>query len=90
MLPTGQIDPGMVLQPSGLAALSIVAGLIMGWVAATIVCGVLVTLLDIRDDINDRLPRQIRRRDRKFEALAGDAGASSFAPPLAFCPGGFT
>ena len=57
MLPTGQIDPGMVLQPSGLAALSIVAGLIMGWVAATIVCGVLVTLLDIRDDINDRLPR---------------------------------
>jgi hypothetical protein len=23
---------------------------------ATIVCGLLVTLLDIRDDINDRLP----------------------------------
>ena len=23
----------------------------------TLVCGVLVTLLDIRDDINDRLPR---------------------------------
>jgi len=57
VLPTGQIDPGIVLQPSGLAALSIVAGLIMGWVAATLVCGVLVTLLDIRDDINDRLPR---------------------------------
>jgi hypothetical protein len=28
----------------------------MGWIAATLVCGVLVTLLDIRDDINDRLP----------------------------------
>ena len=54
---TGQLDPGMVLQPSGLAALAIVAGLIMGWVAATLICGVLVTLLDIRDDINDRLPR---------------------------------
>ena len=51
------LDPGMVLQPSGLAALSIVIGLIVGWIVATIVCGLLVTLLDIRDDINDRLPR---------------------------------
>ena len=51
------LDPGMQLQPSGLAALSIVLGLVMGWIAATLVCGVLVTLLDIRDDINDRLPR---------------------------------
>jgi hypothetical protein len=51
------LDPGMVLQPSGLSALSIVIGLIVGWIAATIICGVLVTLLDIRDDINDRLPR---------------------------------
>ena len=51
------IDPGMVLQPSALSALSIVIGLIVGWIAATLICGVLVTLLDIRDDINDRLPR---------------------------------
>jgi hypothetical protein len=51
------LDPGIALQPSGLSALSIVIGLIMGWVAATLICGVLVTLLDIRDDINDRLPR---------------------------------
>jgi hypothetical protein len=36
---------------------SIVAGLIIGWIAATLICGLLVTLLDIRDDINDRLPR---------------------------------
>jgi len=27
-----------------------------GWVAASLVCGLIVTLLDIRDDINDRLP----------------------------------
>jgi len=47
----------MVLQPSALSALSIVIGLIVGWIAATLICGVLVTLLDIRDDINDRLPR---------------------------------
>ena len=51
------VDPGMVLQPSALSALSIVIGLIVGWIAATLICGVLVTLLDIRDDINDRLPR---------------------------------
>jgi hypothetical protein len=44
------------LQDSGAAALSIVTGLVAGWFAATIICGVLVTLLDIRDDINDRLP----------------------------------
>ena len=37
--------------------MSIVLGLIAGWFVATIVCGVLVTLLDIRDDINDRLPK---------------------------------
>lgn len=27
-----------------------------GWVVASLVCGLIVTLLDIRDDINDRLP----------------------------------
>lgn len=27
-----------------------------GWVAASLVCGLIVTLMDIRDDINDRLP----------------------------------
>jgi hypothetical protein len=47
---------GNRLNPSGEAALSIVAGLISGWFLATIICGLLVTLLDIRDDINDRLP----------------------------------
>ena len=51
------MDRGMVLSDPSLSALSIVIGLIVGWVAATLICGVLVTLLDIRDDINDRLPR---------------------------------
>lgn len=60
---TGQIalkpvlDPGMVLTQPTLTAVSIVIGLIVGWIAATLICGLLVTLLDIRDDINDRLPR---------------------------------
>lgn len=27
-----------------------------GWIAASLVCGLIVTLLDIRDDLNDRLP----------------------------------
>lgn len=27
-----------------------------GWIAASIICGLIVTLMDIRDDINDRLP----------------------------------
>lgn len=27
-----------------------------GWIAASLICGLIVTLLDIRDDINDRLP----------------------------------
>ena len=47
---------GSHLQDSSLAAVSILVGLISGWFASTIICGVLVTLLDIRDDINDRLP----------------------------------
>lgn len=34
----------------------------LGWVAASLVCGLIVTLLDIRDDINDRLP-DARRDD---------------------------
>ena len=47
---------GSQLQDSGGTALAVVVGLIAGWFVATIVCGLLVTLLDIRDDINDRLP----------------------------------
>ena len=47
---------GQGLNASGEAAVSIIAGLVGGWFVATIVCGLLVTLLDIRDDLNDRLP----------------------------------
>lgn len=54
---TPKLDPGMELTQPTLTAVSIVAGVIIGWIAATLICGLLVTLLDIRDDINDRLPR---------------------------------
>jgi len=47
---------GSRLQESGSTALAVVVGLLAGWFISTIVCGLLVTLLDIRDDINDRLP----------------------------------
>lgn len=35
---------------------------VAGWIAASIICGLIVTFLDIRDDINDRLP-DARRDD---------------------------
>jgi hypothetical protein len=47
---------GTTLQDSAQTGLAIISGLIWGWLSATIICGILVTLLDIRDDINDRLP----------------------------------
>jgi len=36
--------------------LDVVAGLFVGWLASSLVCGLIVTILDIRDDLNDRLP----------------------------------
>ncbi|MEL6244034.1 MAG: hypothetical protein AAFS13_10970 [Pseudomonadota bacterium] len=27
-----------------------------GWIVASLICGLIVTLLDLRDDVNDRLP----------------------------------
>lgn len=47
---------GDTLNDAATAAIAIVYGLLSGWLAATLICGLLVTLLDIRDDINDRLP----------------------------------
>lgn len=47
---------GSRLNDAGEAAVSIFAGLASGWLGATLICGLLVTILDIRDDINDRLP----------------------------------
>ncbi|MEM6626738.1 MAG: hypothetical protein AAF719_08550 [Pseudomonadota bacterium] len=49
---------GRRLAPAGEVAVSLGVGLFAGWLAATIICGLIVTLLDIRDDINDRLPDQ--------------------------------
>ncbi|RIJ14379.1 hypothetical protein [Henriciella mobilis] len=43
-------------------ALEIGVGTLIGWISASLVCGLIVTLLDIRDDINDRLP-DARRDD---------------------------
>lgn len=47
---------GRRLTETGEGLLAIGSGLVAGWFAATILCGLIVTLLDIRDDINDRLP----------------------------------
>lgn len=48
---------GMAGRVLTLAAMSV-----LGWIAASVVGGLIVTLLDIRDDINDRLP-DARRDD---------------------------
>jgi len=39
-------------------ALDVVIGLVGGWLASSLVCGLIVTILDIRDDLNDRLPEE--------------------------------
>ncbi len=38
--------------------LDVVGGLFVGWLASSLVCGLIVTILDIRDDLNDRLPAE--------------------------------
>lgn len=47
--------------PAG-QALTLIAVSVGGWIVASLICGLIVTLLDIRDDINDRLP-DARRDD---------------------------
>ncbi len=47
---------GRRLTEAGEGLVAIVAGLVVGWFVSTILCGLIVTLLDIRDDLNDRLP----------------------------------
>lgn len=43
--------------PDTLAApVAIVGGILAGWIASSVVFGIIATLLDIRDDLNDRLP----------------------------------
>ena len=49
--------PGV--EAGGLASfLDIVFGLFAGWLASSLICGLIVTILDIRDDLNDRLPEE--------------------------------
>lgn len=50
------------LEGTPARVLEIALGTAAGWIAASLVCGLIVTLLDIRDDINDRLP-DARRDD---------------------------
>ncbi|MEQ9315349.1 MAG: hypothetical protein RLN72_05810 [Henriciella sp.] len=50
------------LEGTPARVLEIAVGAAVGWIAASLVCGLIVTLLDIRDDINDRLP-DARRDD---------------------------
>ncbi len=47
---------GRRLTETGEGIVAIAAGLMVGYFIATLLCGLIVTLLDIRDDINDRLP----------------------------------
>ena len=47
---------GRTLTDTGQGIVSIAVGLAFGYFVATLLCGLIVTLLDIRDDINDRLP----------------------------------
>jgi len=53
---------GLGLQGPVAAFLTLAGLTFLGWVAASLVCGLIVTFLDIRDDINDRLP-DARRDD---------------------------
>ena len=50
------------LEGPAARAIEIALGAAIGWIGASLVCGLIVTLLDIRDDINDRLP-DARRDD---------------------------
>jgi predicted aminopeptidase len=45
---------GLSQNLAGFIALLIGAGI--GYVVGSVVCGLIATILDIRDDINDRLP----------------------------------
>ncbi|WP_300393479.1 hypothetical protein [Henriciella sp.] len=55
---------GVIFALEGVAAqvVDVVVFTVAGWISASLVCGLIVTLLDIRDDINDRLP-DARRDD---------------------------
>lgn len=48
--------PGVAAGSNMAQALDVVLGFFGGWVVASVICGLIVTILDIRDDINDRLP----------------------------------
>jgi hypothetical protein len=45
---------GLPEQYAGAASIGL--GVLAGWIVSSVVFGIVATLLDIRDDINDRLP----------------------------------
>ena len=58
---TGYVNSEIISETFGLTGtasqvVSTLLGLLGGWIAGTLVAGLIVTLLDIRDDINDGLP----------------------------------
>mgnify|MGYP001388792971 CR=1 FL=1 len=57
---TGWINAELISEKTSLDLfrqpwVSAIFGLFMGWVIATLVAGLIITLLDIRDDVNDML-----------------------------------
>jgi len=63
MVMKGQMMTDLLGVTGGMAQLlTFVVLAVGGWIVASVVGGLIVTLLDIRDDINDRLP-DARRDD---------------------------
>ncbi|NQY15445.1 MAG: hypothetical protein HRT81_16545 [Henriciella sp.] len=62
VLETSSVEILFKIQGPIAQFLTLVGVSFLGWVAASLVCGLIVTFLDIRDDINDRLP-DARRDD---------------------------
>ncbi|RIJ29760.1 hypothetical protein [Henriciella algicola] len=52
----GQFAAGYGLTGDIARVAEIVGFTIAGWIVASVICGLIVAVLDIRDDINDRLP----------------------------------
>lgn len=53
----GSVSQSIMFVPEGMNALAdiIICG-VGGFLTASLICGLIVTILDIRDDLNDRLP----------------------------------
>ena len=53
----GSVSQSIMFVPEGMNPLAdIIICSVGGFLAASLICGLIVTILDIRDDLNDRLP----------------------------------